>query len=101
MPALDLMVKLFSESKEEIHRYITKIEVTADTTYKGVVDDIKTKNGKYFSLAQTSVLRRSEDKLSFANTKSKIVLTVLDDDSWRLVKEDVLKSSDDFKALCE
>ena len=76
MPALDLMVKLFSESKEEIHRYITKIEVTADTTYKGVVDDIKTKNGKYFSLAQTSVLRRSEDKLSFANTKSKIVLNV-------------------------
>ena len=43
MPALDLMVKLFSESKEEIHRYITKIEVTADTTYEGVVDDIKTK----------------------------------------------------------
>ena len=63
MTVINLLVKLFSSSKEEISRFCTKLSIQPDQTYDDLTKRIKTVTESYYDLAVLQRLGKREEKL--------------------------------------
>ena len=101
MTVINLLVKLFSSSKEEISRFCTKLEIQPDQTYDDLRKGIKTVTESYYDLAEMQRVGKREEKLSVANSDERLVFAVVDDESWKVMLNGLIQKPTVHSMICK